>query len=105
MSKNEAYYDTINLLFYYSDLKLSTVLTGTDSKTLELIDKALEVLSTDPYIDILTNYYIHGMTMEDVAETVNLHVTQCYKHRKRLVKRLSIILYGDKGIEKEETTD
>lgn len=96
---NEAYYKTISLLKSYSDLVKYQEITGVHSDTLDMLNKAIEVVKNEPYLDVIKYYYFNHLTMEKTAYKLNIDLTGAYKHRKRLVKRLSIILFGDEGLE------
>lgn len=94
------YYRTIQLLLSYKDLKHSSILNGVDSDVKVMIDRGISLLEDEPYINIIKRYYFEGITMEVIANDMNIHVSVAYRNRRRLLKRLSIIFFGDQSINK-----
>ena len=61
----------------------------------KMIEKALDDIRTDEYYDIIPLVYYHGLTTEDVAETLQKDTSTIYRNKKRLVKKLEIKLLSD----------
>ena len=60
-----------------------------------MIEKALDDIRLDEYYDIIPLVYYHGLTTEEVAETLNKDTSTIYRNKKRLVKKLEIKLLSD----------
>ena len=89
-----AYDKTIYLLYNYRDVERGKRIDERQRGVLEIIDKAIKLIEDDPYIDIV-KLMIKGKRAKEIAEKVNLDKTNVYRQRRRLIKRLSIIIYGD----------
>ena len=92
------------LLYSYQDLKKvveeKEKIGGIDSipitaEYVKMIEKALDDIRTDEYYDIIPLVYYHGLTTEDVAETLQKDTSTIYRNKKRLVKKLEIKLLSD----------
>lgn len=92
-----AYKKTIHLIYSYKDLKNGEEINEEVSKTIKIIDKAIEYIKDDKYIDIIL-LTTQGKTVEQIEEILKLERATVYKHKKRLIKRISVILYGDKAL-------
>ena len=67
-------------------------------KTLYLLyNKAIELISDDPYIEII-RMLVKGKKVAEIAEKMNMDKANVYRNRKRLIKRISIIIYGDAAL-------
>lgn len=89
-----AYDKTLHLLYNYRDMERGKVIDESERGALEIIDKAVKLIEDDPYIEVI-KLMIKGEKAKEIAEKVNLDKTNVYRQRRRLVKRLSIIIYGD----------
>lgn len=93
-----AFQKTKYLLCTYKDLKNGASITNNERNVLEILENALRCIENDDDYIIIKRIYIEGMKIEDVAEKENIDMKTVYRKRKRLIKRLSIILYGDKAL-------
>lgn len=98
LPKGNAYKKTKYLLCTYKDLKNGASITSNDRSVLNILDKALELIEKDEDFEIIKKLYIEGMKIEEVADNESIDMKTVYRRRKRLIKRLSIILYGDKAL-------
>lgn len=89
---------TMYLLGRYRDLKNGKLLINDSRKTLELLDNALNLISDDEYYDVIRLYYIENKSMNKISKETNLDISTTYKQRKRLIKRVAIILFGDEAL-------
>lgn len=94
----KAYNRTDYLLSVYKDLKNGAEIFEASREVMELIDTAIEKISGDPYIDLIKLIYIEGKNVETVAGITNMDERTIYRHKKRLVKRLAVIFYGDEAL-------
>lgn len=92
------------LLYSYQDLKKvveeKEKTGGLDNipitaEYVKMIEKALDDIRLDEYYDIIPLVYYHGLTTEEVAETLNKDTSTIYRNKKRLVKKLEIKLLSD----------
>lgn len=93
-----AYGKTVYLLENYKDLKNGLKITNNHSSVLDLLDKAIELISDDEYIDTIKYYYLEGKSAEETAFMMGIDTRTFYRKKKRLVRRLSVILYGDEAL-------
>lgn len=96
--ERKAYNRTDYLLNLYKDLKNGSQIIDTPRAIIKIIDQAIDMLSDDNYIDLIKYIYFEGKTVEEISQITNLDERTIYRHKKRLVKRLSIILYGDEAL-------
>lgn len=67
-------------------------------QAVELIDKCMASLATDPYYDILEMRYFEGRTQEDIADYYNCSQVTISKNKARLVKELALKLFPNQVI-------
>ena len=97
--KNRTPYEKVAyLLKCYKDLKQGEELNNNNRSVLSFMDKAINMLEGDKDIDIIKCLYVEGLTYEQTAEELGMDRKTVYRQRKRLIKRLSIIIYGDKAL-------
>jgi RNA polymerase sigma factor (sigma-70 family) len=65
-----------------------------DKSELERITAALDALRDDPYFETIELYYFDGMTDQEISAELNRPKSKIYRNRVRLVKRLSVRLFG-----------
>lgn len=92
------YEKTVYLLSNYRYLKLNCELSKSNSDILSLLDKAIESIKNEPYSKIIKLQYEDDFTIEDIAEILNTDTRTIYRNRKKLIKNISVILYGDKAL-------
>ena len=68
-------------------------------QAIELIDKCMDAISTDPYYEILEMRYFEGRTQEDIADYLGVSQVSVSKNKNRLVRELSIRLFPDQSIQ------
>lgn len=64
-------------------------------KLCDRIAQALETIKDDYYYDIITMYYFEERTREDVAAHYRTSETTISRNKKRLVDKLSDVLFSD----------
>lgn len=96
--KRKAYNRTDYLLTTYKDLKDGAQITDASRSIIEAVNKAVELIGDDPYIDLIDMYYFKGLKIEEIAAKTNLDERTIYRHKKRLVRRLAVIFYGDEAL-------
>ena len=69
-----------------------------DEHEVETMRRALSEISGDQYYKTITGKYIDGKSDEEVAEDIPCEATTVWRHRKRLVQRLAVLLYGSAAI-------
>lgn len=94
----KAYNRTEYLLKSYRDLKKGSEIIEADRGVIDVIDRAVEMIADDNYIDLIIYMYIEGKSVDQVAKITNLDERTIYRHKKRLIKRIAIILYGDEAL-------
>ena len=96
--ERKAYNRTIYILNIYIDLKKGAQIIEAPRTVINVINEAVNMISDDKYIDIIRYFYFENKTIEEIAELTNLDERTIYRHKKRLVKRIAIILYGDEAL-------
>lgn len=72
----------------------------TDEEELKIMDSALEYIQREGYAGCLRKFYIEGRSLEDIAREEELAPVEMGRVKSRLVKQLSIRLYGAMALEK-----
>lgn len=98
LGNRSAYEKTVYLLKYYKDLKQGKRINEKYRSVLTLMDETIELIEDDQYVDIIKDLYIHGLTYEQIADKMGMDKKTVYRQRRRLIKRISIILYGDRAL-------
>jgi hypothetical protein len=98
LKDRSSYEKTVYLLKCYKDLKLGREINENDRSVLHLIDRAIDLIADDEYIDIIKYMYVKGYTYEKTAEAIGMDKRTLYRQRRRLIKRIAIIIYGDKAL-------
>lgn len=60
---------------------------------LNMIDRAMKAIKSDPYYSILEMRYLDGMTQEDIAKQINCSKQNVSYHKSRLVKDLALRIF------------
>lgn len=94
----KAYNKTEYILKSYIDLKNGAQLIETPREIIELIDRTIELLEGDNYIDLIKKIYIEGKSVDEISRLTNLDERTIYRQKKRIIKRMSVILYGDEAL-------
>lgn len=94
----KAYNRTEYILSIYRDLKKGAEIIEASRSVIDLIDEAIKIIADDPYIDLISYIYKDGKKIEEIAEITNLDERTIYRHKKRLIKRLAVIFYGDEAL-------
>lgn len=94
----KAYNRTEYILRLYRDMKNGAEIIDARRGVVEIMDAAIEKISEDAYIDLIKYIYMDGKSVETVAGLTNMDERTIYRHKKRLIKRLAVILYGDEAM-------
>jgi RNA polymerase sigma factor (sigma-70 family) len=70
----------------------------TTVQALDMIDKNMAALKSDPYYRILEMRYFEERTQEDIAVEFNCTQQNIAHHKKRLIKELSIKFFPEKAV-------
>ena len=98
IKKYDPYKSTIYLLKRYKDLKKGKDINVDYRSVVLLMEKVISMIEDDEYIDIVKCLYIEGLTFEETAEKVGIDRSTLYRNHRRLVRRISIIIYGDRAL-------
>ena len=71
-----------------------------DQQEVSEMERALDYISGDLYFPVIQERYFNGKTDEEISAQLNCDVSTVRRNRGRLVRRLSIRLYGAQAIEK-----
>ena len=74
-----------------NDLKATI---ATDEHEIETVRRALCDIEDDAYYKAITGKYIESKSDEAVADEIPCDPSTVWRHRKRLVQRLAVLLYG-----------
>lgn len=91
--QHSIYEKTEKLLKNYNELKKSD-----DDTAKKFVDKALTELYNDLYYDIIPMIYFENQTREQVAEYFDVDVRTITRNKRRLIKKLSCILFSGDAI-------
>lgn len=92
------YMQTEKLLRMYNDMKTSEQFTNQKSQLVKIIDEALNMISSDPYVRIIHLHYFENKSLREVSEMIHIDHSNVCKHKKRLVQRLTVIIFGDESV-------
>ncbi len=95
--KRTPYNRTAYLISRYRDLKSREEISGEASEVRTMIDKAVSKISDDRYIDVLRDM-MAGVPAEETADRNGIDISNVYRQKKRLIKRLSVVIYGDEAL-------
>ena len=62
------------------------------------IDAVIKMIEDDECFGVIEGLYIDGLTYEEVAEKLKMDKRTVYRQRRRLIRRISVILYGDRAL-------
>lgn len=92
-SKMSAYRKTEELLKNYTRWK--DIESKQTKKLVQILDRELDILSDDPYFEVIPMIYFNSMTYEDVAEQFNVSARTIMRNKIRLINKLKIVLFSD----------
>ena len=69
-----------------------------DEHEIETVRWAMEMFSDDPYYYTVTGKYFYRYDDDDIAEDLNCGTTHVWKQRTRIVKDISVMLYGSSAV-------
>lgn len=92
------YEKVVYLLKTYRDLKIGEVINEEYRSVIGFMDKALKLIEDDEYIDIIKNLYVNGYTYDHTQEKLGIDKSTLYRQRRRIIRRLAIIIYGDRAL-------
>lgn len=97
--KNRSVYEkVVYLLKTYKDLNSGKSINNEYRSVVDFMDKAISLIEEDEYIDIIKFLYVKGYTYDKTAELINMDKRTLYRQRRRLIRRLAIIIYGDRAL-------
>jgi len=62
------------------------------------MDETIKMIEDDECFGVIEGLYIDGLTYEEVAEKLKMDKRTVYRQRRRLIRRISVILYGDRAL-------
>lgn len=65
---------------------------------IELVDKCMEALKSDPYYEILEMRYFEGRTQEDIAVYYGVSQVTISNNKSRLVRELSMRMFPNQAV-------
>ena len=86
---------TEHILKNYEVFKNGCTENGLSKKYVEMIEKALRDISTDEYYAIIPLRYFQNQSREQVAEYFDVSTTTITRHQRRLLEKLSILIFSD----------
>ena len=94
-NRQSAFEKTEQILRSYNQLRKSYSEDGTATKFVDIVDNALKECLDDLYYDIIPMIYFEGKSREAVAEYFDTTVTTISRNKKRLVEKLSCMIFSD----------
>ena len=71
---------------------------ATSEHEIDIMERALAVISDDEYYSTVTWKYIERLTDAQIAEKIHCDASTVWRNRKRLIQRLSVRLYGAEAV-------
>ena len=69
-----------------------------DRYEIEALERALATVQDDPYYRALSGKYLDDVDDRDIAEDLECDTSTVWRHRKRLVQRVAVWLYGAEAL-------
>ena len=69
-----------------------------DRYEIETLERALATVRDDPYYRALSGKYLDDVDDRDIAEDLECDTSTVWRHRKRLVQRVAVWLYGAEAL-------
>ena len=88
-----AYQKTEELLRNYHAISISG--DPAAEKMILQIESALNSIQEDPYYEVITLYYLENLTRDYIADYYDTSPTTISRNKKRLIKKLSAVLFSD----------
>ena len=78
------------------EIRINKILREIDESVREVdrIDTLIKSISDEPYAEIVPLKFFEGLAEQAIALRVNCDVSTVYRHMGRLVRKLSVRLYG-----------
>ena len=70
---------------------------ASDQYEIEIVERALDHIKSDPFYLSIEEKYFKGLDDEDIAKDLNCGTTQLWKQRGRLLRALAVLLYGSQA--------
>ncbi|WP_373220478.1 hypothetical protein [Thomasclavelia ramosa] len=97
--KNRTPYEkVVYLLKTYRDLKIGKEINKEYRSVIAFMDRVIDLIKDDEYIGVITNLYVNGYTYERTQEDLGIDKSTLYRQRRRIIRRLAIIIYGDRAL-------
>lgn len=97
--KETPYKRTVYILKRYRDIKNGNiVIDDVPRSIINVMDKVFDLIKDDEYYPIIELHYMKGFTIEKTANVLSLERTTVYRQKRRLIRRISLILYGDEAL-------
>ncbi|MCQ2559373.1 MAG: hypothetical protein MJ157_01470 [Clostridia bacterium] len=65
-----------------------------DEYEVGIMERALQLIQSDPYYYVVPGKYFERLNDEDVADKIGCDASTVWRHRKRLIACLAVRLYG-----------
>lgn len=102
-NRKPAFKKTEELLKNYNRFKIAIENdpenTTKTKKLIDIIDKALCSIESDPYYSVIEMIFFEHKTREEIAEFYDVEPRTVTRNKNRLVNELKIILFSDNTIE------
>lgn len=69
-----------------------------DRYEIETLERALATVQGDAYYQALSGKYLDDVDDRDIAEALECDTSTVWRHRKRLVQRVAVWLYGAEAL-------
>lgn len=69
-----------------------------DEEEIKVIEKAVGYIKDDRYAHSVTGKYFEEVDDDTIAQELEVEPTTVWRHRKRLVQRISVMLYGAQAV-------
>lgn len=76
-----------------------------DRYEIETLERALATVRDDPYYRALSGKYLDDVDDRDIAEALECDTSTVWRHRKRLVQRVAVWLYGAEALRYSENAN
>lgn len=89
---------TIKLLQSYRDLQKGKEIVGDDRIILDIINQCFNMIKDDPYFSVVDQNFRQGLSIRMIANNLGIDERKVWRQRKRLIRRIAVIIFGDKAL-------
>ena len=82
------------------ELRINAILTevAENQREIDIIDSVMDALQDEDYVDVIRLKYFERKSERAIAIELNCDMSTVYRNKFRLLKRISVLMYGAKAL-------